>query len=183
MGRPAAFLDRDGVLNAVTVVDGVPRPPRTASELRILPGAATACSRLRAAGLVIVVVTNQPEIARGTIAGRDVADINATLGETLDIDVVCVCPHDDADGCSCRKPAPGLLFDAADRFGIDLRRSTMVGDRWRDVEAGIAACVATVFVDCGYAERRPTGFDHRASSLLDAVPFVLERARQGARVP
>lgn len=183
MLRPAAFLDRDGVINAACVRAGRPHPPATVADLVILPGVAEACRRLRAEGLLVLVATNQPDIARGTTAAHEVARIHEVLLDRLAIDAVLVCPHDDADGCQCRKPRPGLLLDAADRWGIDLSRSTMVGDRWRDIDAGHAAGVATVFIDRGYDERRPHDHGHVATELITALPFILERAEQGARVP
>jgi D-glycero-D-manno-heptose 1,7-bisphosphate phosphatase len=183
MARPAAFLDRDGVINAAIVRDGRPHPPASLAELRILPGVAEACRRLRAAGFYVLVVTNQPDIARGATNASEVARINDVLLDQLALDAILVCPHDDADRCHCRKPQPGLLLDAAERWSIDLTRSTMVGDRWRDVCAGQAAGVATVFIDRGYAERQPDDVDCRTDELITALPFILERADQGARVP
>ena len=182
MARPAAVLDRDGVINAAFLRDGRPHPPASLAELVILPGVAEACRRLRAEGFAVLVVTNQPDIARGTARAVDVAHINDVLLASLALDAILVCPHDDADGCHCRKPRPGLLLDAADRWDIDLTRSTMVGDRWRDIDAGRAAGVATVFLDRGYRERQPVDEDHRANELITALPFILEHADQGARV-
>lgn len=181
--RPAVFLDRDGVINAASVRDGRPHPPATLDELRILDGVPEACRRLRAAGLLVLVATNQPDIARGATSASDVALINDVLLDQLAIDAVLVCPHDDADGCHCRKPKPGLLLDAADAWGVDLARSTMVGDRWRDIDAGHAAGVSTVFLDRGYLERRPRDYGLRTDELIHALPFILARADQGARVP
>ena len=180
MGRAAAFLDRDGVLNRAVVIQGRPHPPRTCDHLTLLPGVEEACRRLKERQVLIVVVTNQPDIARGTATWREVNAINDHLTGMLPIDDVLVCPHDDAQRCGCRKPAPGLLLTAARQWGIDLGRSTMVGDRWRDVEAGRAARVATVFLDRGYDERRPDRPDLVGDELLDAVPFILDHAREAA---
>ena len=170
----AAFLDRDGVLNAAVLSDGVPHPPRSADQLMILPGVPEACRRLREAGLLLVVVTNQPDVARGTQSLQRVGEINEALRQDLDLDAVYVCPHDDADHCPCRKPAPGLLTTASAELGIDLRRSAMIGDRWRDIEAGRRAGCTTVHVDRSYAEQRPVGADLTVRSLLDAVPWLVE---------
>ena len=183
MARPAAFLDRDGVINAAIVRNGRPHPPASLDELRILPGVAEACRRLRAEGFYVLVVTNQPDIARGATSATEVARINDILLAELALDAILVCPHDDIDDCRCRKPRPGLLLDAADRWDIDLSRSTMVGDRWRDIVAGRDAGVATVFIDRGYVERQPDDFGHRTDELITALPFILEHADQGARVP
>jgi len=147
--------------------------------MRLLPGVTEACQALRDAGLALVVVTNQPDIARGATTWDDVAALNAAICGPLGVDEVCVCPHDDADGCGCRKPRPGLIVDAARRLGVDLGRSTTVGDRWRDVEAGQGAGTATVFVDRGYAEREPRSPDLVVQELIDAVPFIVDRSRTG----
>lgn len=183
MSRPAAFLDRDGVVNAAVVRDGRPHPPAHVDDLVVLPGVAEACARLRAAGFVVLVVTNQPDIARGSTSCIEVARINDALLQHLAIDAILVCPHDDADGCHCRKPRPGLLLDGAEQWDVDLARSTMVGDRWRDIDAGAAAGVATVHLDRGYRERRPADPDHRTDELITALPFIFHRAEQGVRVP
>jgi D-glycero-D-manno-heptose 1,7-bisphosphate phosphatase len=175
IGRPAVFLDRDGVINRAEVRDGRPFPPARVEDLEVLPGVGPALSRLRDAGFLLVVVTNQPDVARGT-QRRDVVDaMHAALAATLPIDAFCVCPHDDGDGCGCRKPEPGLILEAARARRIDLRRSVMVGDRWRDVEAGRRAGCATVFVDRGYAERRAETPDTVVGSLDEAVDWILSR--------
>jgi D-glycero-D-manno-heptose 1,7-bisphosphate phosphatase len=120
-------------------------------------------------------VTNQPDVARGTADASDVKAINLLIAETLQLDGVLLCAHDDSDKCFCRKPAPGMLMEASTRWGIDLQRSVMVGDRWRDVEAGRRAGAYTVFIDHGYNEPRPTTQDLTVSCLLDAVPWILVR--------
>lgn len=170
---PCVFLDRDGVLNKVWLVDGNPHPPRSTSELEIIPSSVEACQRLRAAGYLLVVVSNQPDVARGTETLAGVNALNDLVRSSVAVDEFVVCPHDDADGCNCRKPAPGMLTAAAGRLNIDLRRSFMVGDRWRDVEAGQRAGCRTVFIDRGYAERKPEAPDVVVGELLEAVPFLL----------
>jgi D-glycero-D-manno-heptose 1,7-bisphosphate phosphatase len=177
--RPAVFLDRDGVLNRAHVVDGVPHPPDSVQQLELLPGVEEACRRLREAGLLLIVVTNQPDVARGTQTLQEVEALNRELGSRLPLDEIRVCPHDDADECECRKPAPGMLLDAARERGIDLERSVMVGDRWRDVEAGRRAGCKTVFIDWGYSERAPEAPDLIVRQLDEAVPWILEISLEG----
>lgn len=167
------FLDRDGVLNLPVIRDGLPYPPAQVAELHLAPGAPEACARLRQAGLMLVVVTNQPDVARGLVTMSEIDVLNAALLDRISIDAVLVCPHDDADGCQCRKPAPGLLLTASARWQLDLGRSVMVGDRWRDVEAGQRAGCRTVHIDWGYAERAPEGQDLTVRTLAEAVPWII----------
>lgn len=172
------FIDRDGVLNEPLVRDGLPYPPEAATDLRLLPRIAESCASLRAAGLALIVVTNQPDIARGTVDPAVVDSINGRLRRLLGLDEVVVCPHDDTDGCDCRKPKPGMILQAATERNIDLGRSVMVGDRWRDVAAGHAAGVKTVFVDRGYAEPISETPDLTVKELHEAVPWILAQTAQ-----
>jgi D-glycero-D-manno-heptose 1,7-bisphosphate phosphatase len=174
-GRAAVFLDRDGVLNRSVFRDGVASPPHTLGEFEFLPGVSRAVELLRGAGFVLVVVTNQPDIARGTQATSAVDALNDVVVRELGVDAVLVCPHDDADGCACRKPKPGLLFEAMERFEIVPERSFMVGDRWRDVAAGLAAGCRTVQVgslDEGALSVTPTV---RRLDLMDAAHWILSQ--------
>jgi D-glycero-D-manno-heptose 1,7-bisphosphate phosphatase len=170
--RAAVFLDRDGVLNEAIVRDGRPLPPAAISEVAIRDGVGEACRRLSDAGLVLIVVTNQPDIARRTTTWETVNAINGHLTDLLGLDAVYVCAHDDADACGCRKPAPGLLLAAAARFGVDLASSMTVGDRWRDIEAGKRAGTTTVWVRSDYGEPAPAAPDHVVDRLLDVVPLA-----------
>jgi D-glycero-D-manno-heptose 1,7-bisphosphate phosphatase len=169
----AVFLDRDGVLNDVTLSDGRPRPPASLDDVRLLEGVSEACHRLVDAGWLLVVVTNQPDIARGATDRDRVDELNHFVTRDLPVRGVLVCPHDDADDCECRKPRPGLLLEAAERWGVDLSRSVMVGDRWRDVDAGRAAGVTTIFVDRGYDEDLRGAPDHVVPDLTGAVDLLL----------
>ena len=177
--RKAVFLDRDGVLNEPVLVDGPPHPPASAADLVVRPDTVEACSRLHDAGWLLVVVTNQPDIARGAQSRHAVDAINDELRRRLLLDDVRVCPHDDADRCRCRKPAPGLLLDGAAAWKVDLARSVMVGDRWRDVEAGKRAGCAVVLVKRDYDEPSAAAdADFVAGSLIEAVPWILETAKR-----
>ncbi len=173
--RPAVFFDRDGVLTEATVADGVPRPERGEAPLRLRPGVEAVCRELREADLLLVCVTNQPDIARGVISEASVVAANADLQARLGLDAVIVCPHDDANSCECRKPHPGMLLRAAEAYGIDLKRSVMVGDRWRDIEAGRKAGCTTLFVDNRYDERKPEHPD-LTTTRLDGMVHEIIRA-------
>jgi D-glycero-D-manno-heptose 1,7-bisphosphate phosphatase len=183
VGRPAVFLDRDGVLNEAVLRDGRPYPPVSPDEVVLRPGAAATCARLRAAGFLLVMVTNQPDIARGITTRAAVDRINDLLITELGLDAACVCPHDDADACGCRKPQPGLILDAADQYDVDLGASLMVGDRWGDI-GGVETCgraalappaagVSTVWVRSTYRERAPRDPDHVIDRLDEVVPIAL----------
>ena len=170
--KPAAvFLDRDGVLNVAPVREGKPYPPASVADLTIVSGAAAALARLKAAGYRLVVVTNQPDVAKGRQRREIVEAINAAIAAALPIDEFRVCYHDDGDACACRKPEPGMLLSAPEH---ELARSVMVGDRWRDVEAGRRAGVrATVLIDHGYVEPMPSAPDARVASLEQAADWIL----------
>lgn len=181
MRRRAVFLDRDGVINRAVVREGKPYPPAGPDELEVLPGVPEALDRLRAAGFRLVVVTNQPDVARGTQRQEVVEAINAALRERLPLDGFKVCYHDGADNCSCRKPAPGLLLEAARELQVDLASSFMIGDRWRDIEAGRRAGCQTVFINYNYAERQPRSPDISVQSLIEAVDWILRQDSQGGK--
>jgi len=174
MRRPAVFLDRDGVINRALVRDGVPHPPASVQDLEILPGVAEALSALRAHGYALVVVTNQPDVARGSATRQSVQDIHDRISRELCLDAILTCFHDDSDDCDCRKPRPGLLLQAARDLDLDVASSFMVGDRWRDLEAGARAGCRTFYVDVGYEERAPVSYDYRVRSLREAAEIVLE---------
>ena len=170
----AVFLDRDGVLNQSVVRHGTPHPPAGLDELAIYPDASEALRRLKQAGYLLIVVTNQPDIARGTQSRTAVDQINAAIGAVLPIDEFVVCAHDDAANCPCRKPKPGMVLEAAARHAVDLRQSFLIGDRWRDIDCGASAGVRTVLIDRGYGERAPEHApDFVAESLSGAAEWIL----------
>lgn len=168
----AVFLDRDGVINRAIVRDGKPYPPANIDELEILPGVCEALKILRAANYLLIVVTNQPDVARGTVKKLDVEEINTELFSRLALDEIKTCYHDSNEGCLCRKPHPGAIFEAAEKYNIDLSKSFMVGDRWRDVEAGQRAGCKTFFVNYLYAEQQPDAPDFIVKSLLEAQKII-----------
>lgn len=171
--RRAVFLDRDGVINRAIVRDGKPYPPTSLEELDILPGVQEALHKLHAANYLLIVVTNQPDVARGAAKREDVEAMNTYLSSQLPIDDFKTCYHDSRDKCSCRKPMPGALLEAAKEHNIDLSKSFMIGDRWRDVEAGASAGCKTFFINYRYAEQTPDAPDFIVSSLLEAKTIIL----------
>ena len=175
-GQRAVFLDRDGVINQAIVRDGKPFPPASVDELTIVPDAPAVLQSLKRAGFLLVVVTNQPDISRGKRALAAVEAIHQALRQALPVDDFFLCPHDDSDRCDCRKPLPGLLLRGAEKYHIDLSRSFMVGDRWRDIEAGTNAGCATVWIDFGYREKHSSVEPSATvNSLRAAVKWILEQ--------
>lgn len=173
----AVFLDRDGVINRALEREAKPYPPRNLAEFEILPEVPAALARLKAAGFLLVVATNQPDVGRGTLKQEIVEEIHAHMLSQLPIDRVEVCYHpgQGASVCDCRKPKPGMLRCAAAELGIDLSRSWMVGDRWRDVDCGHAAGCATIFIDRGYMEELKQKPDFLARNLAEAADIILAR--------
>jgi D-glycero-D-manno-heptose 1,7-bisphosphate phosphatase len=176
IGKRAIFLDRDGVLNEPVVRDGKPYPPNSVESMTISPGAGEALTALKELGFLLIVVSNQPDVRRGTRDVSDVERLNAALATALPVDAFFMCYHDDVDSCDCRKPRPGLLLRAASQYGIELKTSFMIGDRWRDIAAGQAADCTTVWIDRGYAERLPDPPPAaRVSSISDAARWIVDR--------
>jgi D-glycero-D-manno-heptose 1,7-bisphosphate phosphatase len=151
----AVFLDRDGVLNRVHVVHGKPHPPATLEEFELLPGVADAVQALHQAGYLTIVATNQPDVATGVQQIDVVESFHAILSRELGVRDIFTCYHRDSDGCVCRKPKPGMLLEAARRWNIDVHASFMVGDRWRDIEAGRQAGCRTILVQPTEPYREP----------------------------
>jgi D-glycero-D-manno-heptose 1,7-bisphosphate phosphatase len=174
--RPAVFLDRDGTLNVAVVRDGHPFAPQSADEFQLFDDVQAGCRALRGAGFVLILATNQPDVGRGTQAQEVVEAIHRKLSSLIpEIARIEVC-YDPGRGEESRrrKPAPGMLLDAAAALGLDLRASWMIGDRWRDIDCGSNAGTRTVFIDRGYSEElraRPTlvvkSFGEAVAAILD----------------
>lgn len=173
--RKAVFLDRDGVINQAIIKNGKPYPPSSISELKIITGVKEALEDLREAGFLLIVVTNQPDVARGATDKLLVETINNTLISQLPLDDVFVCYHDDNDKCDCRKPLPGLILQASSKYNIDLNNSFMIGDRWRDIDAGKNASCKTMWINAGYDERQPESPDFEVLSLKEAANIILKK--------
>ena len=177
--QPAVFIDRDGTLNRSVVRDGKPYPPATLGQFHLIEGVTTSCARLKAAGYVLVVATNQPDVGRGSQSKATIELMHARLLHLIpEISRIEVCY--DAGGSSppseFRKPAPGMLLRAASELGLDLANSWMIGDRWSDIDAGHSAGCRTIFIDWGYLERSPKWPPHfTVKSLVEATGVILAR--------
>ena len=173
MKQRAVFLDRDGVLNDSVIKNGKPYPPASITELVISAEVLPALETLKELGYLLIGATNQPDVARGTTEQSAVEAINEKLLQNLPLNEIRVCYHDDKDNCSCRKPSPGLLLAAAKAYGIDLEASFMIGDRWKDIEAGQRAGCKTIFLDRQYQERHSDkAADFSTVSLLEAAQWI-----------
>ncbi|MEH2483597.1 D-glycero-D-manno-heptose 1,7-bisphosphate phosphatase [Nitrobacteraceae bacterium AZCC 2146] len=173
MKSRAIFLDRDGVLNHPVIREGKSYPPARVEDLEIYEGLRDPLQRLKDRGFVLIVVTNQPDVGRGTTPRATVEGINDAIAREIPaIDKFMVCFHDNGDGCDCRKPRPGMLLAGAAEFDVDLARSYMIGDRRGDVEAGIAAGTRTIFVDRAYKETPPTNYHYKVSSTHEALTII-----------
>ena len=175
--RRAVFLDRDGVINREIFGNEQTRAPWTVAEVEIVHGVPDALDRLRRAGFLLIVATNQPDVVRGGASRYEVEAIHSRLRQTLPVDDIRVCYHDDPDGCACRKPSPGLLYAAAVEHDITLAGSYMVGDRWRDVEAGWRAGCTTILVHSDRDEPTTIEPDVRMGDLAEAATWILAHAR------
>ena len=169
----AVFLDRDGVLNKALVRNGKPFSPMTVGEVIVPADVPEALARLRQSGFRLIMVTNQPDIARGLQTREAVYAVNRYLQELLRLDAAEVCEHDDADNCNCRKPKPGMLLRAAVRDHIALAASFLVGDRWRDIEAGRRAGCRTVLIGDGYGEALKSLADAAVATFGEAADWIL----------
>ena len=176
--RRAAFLDRDGVINQAPVRNGLPYAPESVSELKVLPGVVEAINMLRNADYMVIVVTNQPDVGACKKPRQSVEEIHDRLLETMAVNEIRVCYHTDLDRCRCRKPQPGMILDASREHTIDLSQSFLVGDRWRDVDAGKAAGCKTYFIDLGYKESLREKPDHTVQNLPAAIRHVLRQKQR-----
>jgi D-glycero-D-manno-heptose 1,7-bisphosphate phosphatase len=171
--RRAVFLDRDGVLVQEIVVNGQALAPTRLADFRLVADAAAQTRRLHQAGLTCLVFTNQPEVARGTLDADTLDAMHRQLRDAVPVDQIYVCPHQDADGCTCRKPGVGMLTAGAHDWEVHLDESFVIGDRWRDVEAGRSAGCYTILIERPYSACETA--DARVQTLTQAVDAVLAR--------
>ncbi len=169
----AVFMDRDGVINRSIVRNGKPYPPDTLEQFEFLPGVIQGCQNLKQSGFRLFIVTNQPDIARGKQDSKIVDAFHQRIYDTLPMDEVYICPHDDSHQCDCRKPKPGMMTAAASKYNIDLSQSFLIGDRWRDIAAGQAAGCKTVFIDYRYDEPMSVVPDCTVTNFNEAVDWIL----------
>jgi D-glycero-D-manno-heptose 1,7-bisphosphate phosphatase len=169
----AVFFDRDGVINRVLIHDGKPFSPRNLEEFVFNEGIQEAVPKLKDRGYKIIIITNQPDLARGKISQQTLDSMTQKIRGEIPVDDIFVCPHDDHHECSCRKPKPGLILAAAEKWGLDLSASYFIGDTWKDTEAGRAAGCQTILIDAVY--NQDVACDFRVQSLSEAASLILSR--------
>jgi D-glycero-D-manno-heptose 1,7-bisphosphate phosphatase len=172
--KKAIFLDRDGVLNKLIFRNGKAQAPYTLEEFELFPGVEQACKKFKDHHFLIIVVTNQPDVARGWVNKDSVELINKKISEQIHIDEIKICFHVNADNCECRKPMPGMLLEAADHWNINLLESFMIGDRYSDISAGIKAGCKTILIGPGDEKGDFPDPHYSADSLIESVDFILK---------
>ena len=170
--KSAVFFDRDGVINKVILRYGQPFSARHFDEFELVEGVREVLQAFRKEGFINIIVTNQPDIARGLMKKEELEKMHVLIREELPVDVILVCPHDDNDNCNCRKPKPGLLLKAAKERNIDLHSSFVIGDQWKDMEAGKNVNCSTILID--YPYNKEVKADFRVKDLSSAEEIILK---------
>ena len=168
----ALFLDRDGVLNKAIIKNRKPYPPTKIEELEIISGVQEGLELLKHSGFKLIVITNQPDVARGTLSKEKVDEINNTISQNLNIDEIISCFHDDSDNCECRKPKPGMILQAVKKWNIDLTLSYLIGDRWRDIQTAKNIGLNSILIKYDYDEKKINA-DFECNNLEEAANFIL----------
>ena len=175
LSTKAVFLDRDGVINRAVVRNRKPYPPDTLQELEIFPDVPGALSLLKERGFLLIIVTNQPDVARGKQKRESVEEMHSFLKNQLPLDEIFVCWHGQDGECECRKPLPGMLIQAAEKYDVDFQQSFLIGDRWKDIEAGKTAGCKTIFLDYHYNELLRSQPDFTATSTRKASQWIVSQ--------
>ncbi|MBP7216775.1 MAG: HAD family hydrolase [Candidatus Omnitrophica bacterium] len=177
MLKKAIFLDRDGVINEVLIKEGQPHSPHSLNELRLMPRVAKNIEAFKQCGFLCIVVTNQPDVRRGLLTPGALTTMHEHIKSVLNLDDILVCTHDDRDNCLCRKPRPGMLLEAAQRWGIDLASSYMVGDQERDMQAAQSAGCRGILCRASY--NKQVQADFTVDSLDEVVSLLRLRMSHG----
>jgi D-glycero-D-manno-heptose 1,7-bisphosphate phosphatase len=170
--KQAVFIERDGVLNAVRVEKQQPVTPLTMEDFRLREDATPSLKKLKAAGLILIVTTNQPGLSRGYLSRRELDRMHDRLRKVFPLDDLFVCPHDETDRCPCRKPKPGLLTEAAFKWKLNLEHSFVISDKWQDAEAARNAGCTSLLLESPWV-----GKVHR-DFLLPDLALIVEKILQ-----
>jgi D-glycero-D-manno-heptose 1,7-bisphosphate phosphatase len=172
MKSKAIFLDRDGVIDKVITRKGKISCPRKLKEFKILPNVKKCLKIFKEMGFLNIIVTNQPDISRGFLKRENLEKMHRVIMKRLPVDEIKVCPHDNKDNCSCRKPKPGLILEAVKKWSIDLKKSYLIGDSWKDIEAGKTAGLKTLLIRRKYNKDLKENYNFEARNLKDAVEII-----------
>lgn len=170
--KKAIFLDRDGVINRSFVKAGKPLAPLFLKDFKIFSGVENALKNLKKKNFLLFVVTNQPDIKSGRLKLSTLKKMNKILIDQLNIDEVFVCVHDDNDFCICRKPKNYFLEYAIKKYSISRRKSFLIGDRKKDILAGLKSNLKTIFINKNYKEDKPTKYHFECNSLVESLKFI-----------
>lgn len=174
--KKCVFLDRDGVLNDSIVKHGKPYAPCSHEEFKIANGSISTVKKIKSMGFMTIIITNQPDISSGKSSPELMESFHKQLQNKMPIDDIYVCPHLEADNCSCRKPKPGLIYQAAEKHNIDLKSSFFIGDRWRDVGCAFKAGIKSIFIDHGYSEQ----LQHKPDFIISSIQFAEDCISRGS---
>lgn len=169
--KRAVFLDRDGVINKVLIRQGNVVTPRKFEEFELVEGIGEEVQRIKEAGFFVFVITNQPDVARGILPLAELEKISSAIKSHLPVDEIWVCLHDDDARCDCRKPKPGMIRQAQDKYPVDIEGSFLVGDSWKDMElAGSVGCKG-ILIDAFY--NQGLACFKRVKNIHEAVNLIL----------
>jgi D-glycero-D-manno-heptose 1,7-bisphosphate phosphatase len=171
--KRAIFLDRDGIINEV-VFRGEnnikPIAPWGIEEFKLIQNIKSPLIKLRKMEFHLFIVTNQPDISKGILKRSTVKKMNDIILNELPIDEIMVCPHIDSDDCKCRKPKPGMIKTLAQKWGINLNDSFLIGDNWKDIESGKLAGCSTILVDKFY--NKSVQAEYRVKNLIMSTDVI-----------
>jgi D-glycero-D-manno-heptose 1,7-bisphosphate phosphatase len=168
----AIFLDRDGVINHVLYHEGVNKPssPWKFEEFQLYNGVEKPLEELRKMGFLLLIISNQPDISKGKIEEGMTEKVNKIIFEKLPIQDILICPHEDRHNCNCRKPKPGMIIELSKKWNVDIGKSFLIGDRWKDIEAGENAGCTSILLDKPY--NKDTKAEYRTKDLQSAVELI-----------
>ena len=172
MTKKGIFFDRDGVINKSLILNNKPYPPKSLKDFEFFENIEKTLEQVRKSGFMSFIFTNQPDVARGALGKDKIEEINKYIYSKLPINKIYCCYHDDKDNCECRKPKAGMLYEAAKEFDVDLKKSFVVGDRWRDIDAGNLAGCKTIFIDYGYSEKLKTKPDYTINKIDEIIDLI-----------
>ena len=173
--RRAVFLDRDGVLSKVYVKNGKGFAAKKLKDFKLFYGSKESVRKLKLAGFMVIVVTNQPDVGNKLITKITLKKMHDKLKKITNVDAIYTCIHSQSANCYCRKPKPGMILTAAKKYKINLKKSFMAGDRLSDILAGKKAKCRSIFLDKKYFEKKPKYQEATFNNLPQAANYILKQ--------